>query len=136
MLKVEEWAEIRRLHRVEGVSIRAISRRLGVDRRTVDRALSSEDMPVYHRAPSPSKLDPFKERIGDLLAEYPDLSAVRVREILQQEGFDGGESIVRAHLRRVRPRPTQAFQRMVYPPGRIGQVDPDPCAQDGLGPDA
>lgn len=130
MLKVEEWAEIRRLHRVEGVSIRAISRRLGVDRRTVDRALSSEDMPVYHRAPSPSKLDPFKERIGDLLAEYPDLSAVRVREILQQEGFDGGETIVRAHLRRVRPRPTQAFQRMVYPPGRIGQVDwaqmPDP----------
>lgn len=61
----------------------AISRRLGVDRRTAGRALSSEDMPVYNRARGPSKLDPFKERIGDLLAAHPDLSAIRVREILR-----------------------------------------------------
>jgi hypothetical protein len=40
-------------------------------------------MPVYNRARGPSKLDPFKERIGDLLAAHPDLSAIRVREILR-----------------------------------------------------
>jgi len=47
MLKVEEWAEVHRLHRVERLSIRAISRRLGVDRKTVARALLSQEMPVY-----------------------------------------------------------------------------------------
>jgi len=32
MINVEQWAEIRRLHRIEKLSIRAISRRLGVAR--------------------------------------------------------------------------------------------------------
>ena len=39
MIDVEEWAEIRRLHRAEGLSIKAIVRRLGVSRNTVRAAL-------------------------------------------------------------------------------------------------
>ena len=130
MLTVDQWAEIRRLHRVEGMSIRGISRRLGVARETVARALRAKGPPVYRRVPQPSKLDPFKDRIAELLAEYPRLSGVRVREILSAEGYTGGMTILRGHLHRVRPRPIQAFQRTVYPLGEIGQVDwarmPDP----------
>ena len=123
MLNVDEWAEIRRLHRVEGMSIRSISRQLGVARETVTRALRAQGPPVYRRRPRPSKLDPFKGRIAELLAEYPRLSGVRVREILSAEGYTGGMTILRDYLQRVRPRPIQAFQRTVYPPGEIGQVD-------------
>jgi len=123
MLNVEEWAEIRRLHRVEGMSIRGISRRLEVARETVARALRAKGPPVYRRRAARSKLDPFKGRIADLLAEYPRLSAVRVREILRAEGYTGGMTILRDYLHQVRPRPIQAFQRTVYPPGEIGQVD-------------
>jgi hypothetical protein len=32
VLKVEDWAEIHRLHRAEGMAIRAIARRLGICR--------------------------------------------------------------------------------------------------------
>src|SRR3990170_1489735 len=130
MLNVEAWAEIRRLHRVEGMSIRGISRRLGVARETVARALRAKGPPVYRRRAAPAKLDPFKGRIADLLAEYPRLSAVRVRELLRAEGYTGGVTIPRDYLHQVRPRPIQAFQRTVYQPGEIGQVDwarmPDP----------
>ena len=35
VIDVEDWAEIRRLHRAEGMSIKAIARRLGVARNTV-----------------------------------------------------------------------------------------------------
>jgi transposase len=130
MVSVEQWAEIRRLHRVEGLSIKAIGRRMGVARNTVREVLRSDSPPQYHRPPGPSKLDPFQGRIAELIAEYPRLSAVRVREILTQEGFTGGETVVRAYLRKVRPRPIAAFQRTVYLPGEIGQVDwavmPDP----------
>jgi len=53
-----------------------------------------------------------------------------VREILGAEGYTGGSTILRDYLHRVRPRPIQAFQRTVYLPGEIGQVDwarmPDP----------
>ncbi len=123
MINVDQWAEIRRLHRVEGMSIRGISQHLGVARKTVARALRTEEAPKYRRAREPSKLDPFKARIGDLLAEYPRLSAVRVHEIISGEGFQGGVTIVRVHLRQVRPQPIAAFQRTVYQPGEIGQVD-------------
>lgn len=130
MLNVDEWAEIRRLHRVEGMSIRGISRRLRVARETVTRALRANGPPAYRRTAQPSKLDPFKGRIAELLAEYPRLSGVRVREILSAEGYTGGSTILRDYLHRVRPRPIQAFQRTVYAPGEIGQVDwarmPDP----------
>jgi len=130
MLNVDEWAEIRRLHRVEGMSIRGISRRLRVARDTVTRALRANGPPAYRRTAQPSKLDPFKGRIAELLAEYPRLSGVRVREILSAEGYTGGSTILRDYLHRVRPRPIQAFQRTVYAPGEIGQVDwaqmPDP----------
>jgi transposase len=130
MLNVDQWAEIRRLHRVEGMSIRAISRRLGVARETVTRAVRAKGPPVYRRRAGSSKLDPFKHRIADLLEEYPRLSGVRVHEILHAEGYAGGITILRDYLRQVRPRPIHAFQRTVYPAGEIGQVDwarmPDP----------
>jgi len=99
-------------------------------RETVTRVLRASGPPVYQRAAQASKLDPFKRRIAELLAEYPRLSAVRVHEIICGEGFQGGVTIVRVHLRQVRPRPVNAFQRTVYRPGEIGQADwaqmPDP----------
>jgi transposase len=38
---VEQWAVVRRMHRVERLSIREISRRTGLHRRTIRRALGS-----------------------------------------------------------------------------------------------
>ena len=59
MVRVQQWAEIRRMHEVEGLSIRAIKRRTGVHRKTITRALGSPEPPRYSRAPTGSKLDPF-----------------------------------------------------------------------------
>jgi hypothetical protein len=49
VIDVEEWAEIRRLHRAEGVSMKAIVRRVGVARNTVREALRSTEPPRYQR---------------------------------------------------------------------------------------
>ena len=43
MISVEEWAEIRRLHRAEGMPIKAIVRHLGLARNTVRDAIGSEE---------------------------------------------------------------------------------------------
>ena len=48
-MSVEDWAEIRRLHRAEGMPIKAIARQLGVGRNTVRRALAAEATPKYQR---------------------------------------------------------------------------------------
>ena len=50
MLPVEDWAEIRRLHRAEGLPIKEIVRVLGVSRNTVRAALASDAPPKYERA--------------------------------------------------------------------------------------
>jgi transposase len=119
---VEDWAEVRRLHRVEGLSQRAIARRLGIARVTVAAALKRDEPPRYRRAPRGSKLDPYKPRIAELLGRYPALSGVRILEILQAGGYAGKLSILRDYLATQRPRPA-AYQRTEYAPGEIGQVD-------------
>lgn len=73
----------------------------------------------------PSKLDPFKEEIHELLRQDPRLPGVRVRELIEPLGFDGGKSIVDDYLREVRPlfEKKRTYQRTVYRPGEICQWD-------------
>jgi transposase len=49
MSGVEDWAEIRRLHRGEGLPIKVIARVLGVSRNTVRAAIASDAPPKYER---------------------------------------------------------------------------------------
>jgi transposase len=125
VLDVERWAELRREHFVRGVSIKELARRYAIDRGTVRRALRSQSPPRYERAPAPSKLDPFKEEIHELLRRDPELPGVRVRELIEPLGFAGGKTIVDDYLREVRPlfAAPRTFQRTVYRPGEICQWD-------------
>jgi transposase len=126
VLEVERWAEIRRMRFVERLSIREIARRSGHDRKTVQRAIRSDAPPRYVRAPRGSMLDLFKDEIEWLLRRDPRLPGTRVRELLCELGYAGGKTILDDYLREVRPRylpRPRTFQRTVYRPGEILQVD-------------
>jgi transposase len=125
VLDVERWAELRREHFVRGVSIRELMRRTGLARNTIRVALRSQAPPAYERSRGPSKLDPFREEIHELLRADPKLPGVRVRELIEPLGFRGGKTIVDDYLREVRPLflPRRSFQRTVYRPGEICQWD-------------
>lgn len=136
MLVVEQWAELRRLHFSEGVGIRELSRRFGLHRSTVRRALGSAEPPKYSRPRTPSKLDPFKDEVHRLLEGDPRLPVVRIRELLQPLGYTGGETILKEHVREVRPLflRTRTYQRTVYLPGELAQCDLwEPRAQIPVG---
>lgn len=125
MVEVEQWAEIRRMHFVLGLSIKEIARRMGRDRNTVRRALRSTAPPKYSRPSAPSKLDPFKDEIHRQLKEDPKLTAQRIRELITPLGFEGGKTIVDEYVREVRPLfdPPRTYQRTIYRPGEICQFD-------------
>ncbi|MGH2650793.1 MAG: IS21 family transposase [Actinomycetota bacterium] len=125
MIDVHEWAEIRQLHLSEGLSIKAIARRLDVARNTVRTALRSAEPPTYRRPQVTSKLDPFKGKILSLLDHDSEIPGKRVLEILQDQGYRGGKSILNEHLREVRPlfRRARTYQRTTYIPGQIAQWD-------------
>lgn len=69
MILVEDWAEIRRLHRAERMPIRAIARHLGISRNTVKRALAADRPPKYERAVKGSAVDAVEVQIRELLRE-------------------------------------------------------------------
>ena len=130
-MNVALWAEIRRLAEIEKLSGRAISRRLHCSRHTVAAALELDQPPtrqVSHRA---SLLDPHKAKIDALLAKYPELSAVRIREEIARgpDGYTGSACTVRRYLR---TGPSRARARLPGSPlragpgdaGRLGRVRP------------
>src|SRR5215831_12903748 len=75
VMAVEDWAEIRRLHRSEGMAIKAIARRLRISRNAVRRALAKDCPPQCSRPPKGSVVDAAEPRIRGLLAETPAMSA-------------------------------------------------------------
>jgi transposase len=125
VLGVQQWAEIRRLVLVEGRSQREVARRLGVARDTVAKAVRSETPPKYSRTPRGSRLDPFRDWIGEQLREDPSIPAQRLRELAIELGYAGGKTIFDDFVREVRPRylVRRTFQRTVYRPGELVQCD-------------
>ncbi len=125
MLDVERWAELRREHFVRGVAINELVRRTGLARNTIRVALRSDVPPAFRCPARPSKLDSFKDEIHRLLKDDPRLPGVRIRELLEPLGFDGGKTVVDDYLREIRPVFVKArtYQRTVYRPGEICQWD-------------
>ena len=80
MLIVEDWAEIRRLWKSEGVSISEIARVVGCSRNTVKAALASDGPPRYVRVAAGSLVDGFEPRIRELLRAFPRMPATVIAE--------------------------------------------------------
>ena len=78
-MSVEDWAEIRRLHRAEGLPIKTIARTLKISRNTVRSALASEGPPKYERQPAGSAVDAFEDAIRARLTEMPTMPGWLVR---------------------------------------------------------
>ena len=122
----------------QGTSRRAIARALGVSRNTVRLLLAAHELgreiehvaitPRPTRAPRPAKVDAYKPRVAELLVRFPDITAQRVFEILRDEGFTGGYSGVKRHVRAVRPppKPTPSLTTPDYGPGEMGESDWSP----------
>jgi transposase len=123
LLSVEDWAEIRRLHRAEKVPIKEIARRLRISRNTVRAALRSPTPPRYERAPMTSALDTFEDDIRALLLETPTMPATVIGERI---GWTRGMTVLKDRVRELRPLflPPDPAGRTTYRPGELAQWDP------------
>ena len=124
----ELWAEIRRLHLVEKLSIREISRTLRLHRQTVRQALRRDHAPARPIRSRGSLLDPFQKDIDEILAGTPRITAVRMLEELQRRGFTGQITIVRGRLAQLREkRHAEPYVRRLFHPGEAAEVDWAAC---------
>ena len=122
MLSVEDWAEIRRLHRAEGLAIKLIARTLGISRNTVRAAIASDGPPKYERKSAGSIVDAVEPRIRELLAAYPTMPATVIAERI---GWERGLTVLKDRVRELRPAylPPDPASRTAYPAGEIAQCD-------------
>ena len=96
MLSVEDWAEIRRLHRREGLGIKTIARTVGVSRNTVRAAIASDGPPKYERNPVGSAVDAFEDAIRAQLELVPTMPATVIAE---RVGWTRGITVFSASCR-------------------------------------
>ncbi|MGH3847861.1 MAG: IS21 family transposase, partial [Pseudonocardiaceae bacterium] len=122
MMGVEDWAEIRRLRRVEGMAIKAIARRLGVSRNAVRRAVARDTPPKYVRAVKGSIVDAVEPVVRELLRVTPDMPATVIAERI---GWVRSITVLKDRVRELRPYylPADPATRTRYVPGQRVQCD-------------
>jgi transposase len=138
--KVEQFAAIRRDHRIEELSIRALADRHHVHRRTVRQALESA-VPPARKTPQrvAPRLEPFKTAIDEMLRS--DLDAPKKQRhtarrifarLVDEHGAVGlSYSAVRDHVRKRRPqilaeagKPLElGYVPQTHPPAAEAEVD-------------
>jgi len=135
MLVVETIAKIRRYHFVEGKKIKQISRDLNISRNTVRKVIRSQVTEhSYERGEQPfPKLKEYTSRLDDLLAENSKrpkcrkMTAQRMFEILQGEGYQGAYDSVQRYAKRWREergrQPEQCYIPLRFDPGDAYQFD-------------
>ena len=122
MLSVEDWAEIRRLHRAEGIPIKQIARVLSVSRNTVRSALRADGPPRYERVGRASIVDEVEPRIRELLQAFPSMPATVIAERI---GWSRSMTVLKKRVAELRPvyLPPDPASRTAYVAGEIAQFD-------------
>ena len=125
MIRKGEWHLIRAMMN-DGLSVSEIARRMGLDRKTVRKALRCESWPdddARVRVRRASKLDAFKGYIRARLEKSP-LSAVRIFEEIVRQGYSGKITVVKDYVRSLKEEERlRAVVRFETVPGEQSQVD-------------
>jgi transposase len=122
VLSVEDWAEIRRLHRAERMPIKVIARVVGCSKNTVKSALAADQPPTYRRQPRGSVVDAVEPRIRELLQACPTMPATVIAERIEWPYSIRTLSGRVAELRPIYVPPDPA-SRTSYLAGEIAQCD-------------
>lgn len=125
VVRLGELVVILDLYR-QGLSVSAIARRTGADRKTVRRYVERGlEPPSYQpRQPRATKVTPFQTYLRERVAAFPELTGTRLHREIRDVGYSGGYTAVKVFLRDIRPSPSPPFEvRFETPPGRQAQVD-------------
>ncbi len=120
MIRVSQWAEIRHMHMVQQIPKKQVARRLGLDIKTVRRALDSSEPPVRITERRPRRLDEYRGRIEGWLRQEPRLTAKRIRRLLLPLAGPIPGRTVRKYVAEVKGElfPREAY---VHRTGRAGE---------------
>lgn len=131
MLRMDQIHVIRHKVLREGLSVRAVSRQMGLSRNTVAKYLQASEPRRQERSPRPRPvLEQVVPRMEELLQEWQGrttakqrLTGARLHRQLVEEGYLVGITTVRDYLREKRRQAAEVYIPLVHRPGEGGQVD-------------
>ena len=112
--------------REEGLTVSAIARRTGMDRKTVRKYLEQGlEAPMYGpREPRARLIDPYCEYLKARVEACPQLRGARLLTEIRELGYAGGRTAVTDYLQAVRPVLECGYEhRFETPAGRQAQAD-------------
>lgn len=119
---LEKWVEIRNMN-VQGLGIRAISRKLRISRNTVRKALKNDSLSKKKEKEKHSKLEDFKETILAFCKQR--LIGTRILHEIRKQGYTGSKSVFYeflAELKKEEPD-RKVTERYETPPAHQAQFD-------------
>ncbi len=127
---MDEWIELRRKIRNQEVSLRQLERETGIHRQTLRKVRDNSQPPGYQRTKpiEKTKIGPYIKRIKAIIESDKQAhkkqrhTAKKIFEILQSEGFDGGYTIVKDAVRKIKKTSKEVFMPLSQRPGEA-QVD-------------
>jgi transposase len=115
MIDYETYLQIKTAHDRDKLTPVQIGRKLGLDERTVEKWIQTPRFIQQTRPRRTSKLDPFKAQVVQWLESYP-YTAIQILQRLREAGYDGGYSIVKDYVRKVRRKKPRPFCACRLPP--------------------
>jgi len=122
MIDYETFLKIKTCHDRQGLKPSQIADTLHIDVRTVERYLARQRFEPRKGPIRASRLDPYKADICRLLEQHA-YTAVQIHQRIGEQGYDGGYSIVKEYVRKVRPPKHKAFLTLSFAPAECAQVD-------------
>jgi len=127
---MDAWIELRRKIHNEKIPLRQLARETGIHRKTLRKIRDTSEPPGYQRIKpvEKTKIGPYLSRIESILKSDKEIhkkqrhTAKKIFELLQSEGFDGGYTIVKDAVRRLKRTSREVFLPLRQPPGEA-QVD-------------
>jgi transposase len=121
MIDYETFCKLRQL-RDEGLKISQVAAQLNLDPKTVAHWFQRDTYQQRQGRCRPSKLDAFKEQIKALVRRHP-YTAQQILQLLREQGYAGGYSILKEWVRQVRPVRKPAHLMLEFAPGDCAQAD-------------
>ena len=127
LVSADLQSKILSMHYGAKMGVRTIARELGLNRKTVRNIVLRRKVNLVRTGVTrPSILDPYKPIIEEILKNHPTIPSATIFLRLREEGYLGGDSILREFVCKIRGTPTrarEAFLRINFAPGECAQVD-------------
>jgi transposase len=122
VLDYDTFCQIRDHLGRQRLTVAQTARALALDARTVAKWASVEQFHPRAGVPRVSKLDAYKGQVVRWLDTHP-YSAQQIFQRLHEAGYEGGITIVKDYVHRIRPRHQEAFLKLDFAAGECAQVD-------------